>query len=111
MKKISIILFLLSLVSTASKAMDQQTMLDYLLYPIFLVQTEVVTVQGFVEYFDKDSMEIRIDGNNYQLHRKTRVISKDKTIDINKISIGDFVIATIKKNFILQIELIPKITE
>lgn len=73
-------------------------------------QTKVVTVQGFVENLDMKSMQIRIDGHTYQLHRDVEVISRDNTVNINEISIGDFVISTIEGDSVVKVTLVPQET-
>jgi len=71
-------------------------------------QIKVVTVQGFVENLDIKSMQIRIDGHTYQLHKEVEVTSKDNTVDVNEISIGDFVISTIEGDSVVEVTLVPQ---
>ena len=119
MKRIVVPLFLFFFVAPAPKA-PAESMDDNNSYPILLAQAkipvifkkEVVNVQGFVEYLDLETSEIRIDGHIYQLRKDIPVTSQDKIIKIDEVSEGDFVIAAIKGDLVLEIALAPiKIVE
>jgi len=103
---ISFILFFLAFLYLSP--MPQEKFVDTFSPPILLAQTKVVTIPGFIEFLDIDAKLIKIDGNLYQLPEKVEITSKGKTKKIDEISIGSFVIATIKDNLVMEITLIPE---
>ena len=107
MKK-TLMLFLIFLIATSVLELRaQETGINAGPY-LLVVQTKARTVPGFVEYLDLDAKLIGVDGKMYNFDDRTVITAKNQSRTIEDISLGKFVIATVKDNFVMAITLIPQ---
>lgn len=72
------------------------------------VRPKIMTLPGFVESVDLGSRLITIDGKQFRLHENVEISSKGESKGLDAISLGKFVIATIKEGSVVAITLVPQ---
>jgi hypothetical protein len=107
MKKI-VMFFSIFLVAVSTVELTaQESRIDSGPY-LLVAQARAVTVPGFVEYLDLDAKLIGVEGKMYNFDERTVITAKGQSKTIEDISLGKFVIATVRDNLVVAITLIPQ---
>jgi hypothetical protein len=107
MKKI-VMLFSIFLVTVSTMELRaQEGGIDGRSY-LLLAQAKAVTIPGFVEYLDLDAKVIGVEGKMYNFDERTVITAKGQSKTIEDISLGKFVIVTVRDNFVVALTLIPQ---
>ena len=74
---------------------------------VLVAKATVVTVPGNVEFVDREMNVITIEGKDYHIHKNVQVTRKGRELDMNAVSAGAFVLATVKEDIVIGLTILP----